>query len=59
MSIQYNFDELVDRSHTHSVKWDIVQPNAAKDTLPMWIAEMDFPKEYIYVGSELYEEQLY
>lgn len=23
------------------------------------IAEMDFPKEYIYVGSELYEEQLY
>ena len=43
MSIQYNFDELVDRSHTHSVKWDIVPPNAAKDTLPMWIADMDFP----------------
>ena len=43
MSIQYNFDEVVDRSHTHSVKWDIVPPNAAKDTLPMWIADMDFP----------------
>ncbi len=43
MQIQYNFDEVIDRSHTHSVKWDIVPPNAAKDTLPMWIADMDFP----------------
>lgn len=34
----YNFDELVDRSGTYSLKWDMVP-----GSLPMWVADMDFP----------------
>jgi cystathionine beta-lyase len=33
----YNFDEIVDRRNTESVKWDLY-PGA----LPMWVADMDF-----------------
>ena len=35
----YDFDELIPRRGTHSVKWD-EQP--APDMLPMWVADMDF-----------------
>ena len=31
------FDKVIDRSGTHSVKWDV-----AKGELPMWVADMDF-----------------
>ena len=41
--MQYNFDEVIDRAGTYSIKYDVVPPNAAKDLLPMWIADMDFP----------------
>ena len=33
----YNFDELVNRRNTHSLKWDV-----KKQELPMWVADMDF-----------------
>ncbi|MBR5638679.1 MAG: pyridoxal phosphate-dependent aminotransferase [Muribaculaceae bacterium] len=36
---KFNFDEIIDRRHTHSVKWDQC-PN--DDVIPMWIADMDF-----------------
>lgn len=37
--MEYNFDELTDRRHTGSYKWD----SAAEDgVLPMWVADMDF-----------------
>lgn len=32
----YNFDEIIDRTNTGSVKW------SKPDVLPMWIADMDF-----------------
>lgn len=33
----YNFDEVVDRRNSYSLKWDV------KDSeLPMWVADMDF-----------------
>ena len=35
----YDFDELIPRRGTHSVKWD-EQPEP--DMLPMWVADMDF-----------------
>ena len=35
--MKYNFDEIVDRRDTDSLKWDI-GPNE----LPMWVADMDF-----------------
>ena len=37
--MEYNFDELTDRRHSGSYKWD----SAAEDgVLPMWVADMDF-----------------
>ena len=34
----YDFDKIVDRSNTNSMKW-----NVAEGELPMWVADMDFP----------------
>ena len=34
----YNFDEIVPRRGTASVKWDLFE----EDTLPLWVADMDF-----------------
>lgn len=34
----YNFDEVINRKGTNSVKWDL----CANDVLPMWVADMDF-----------------
>ena len=34
----YNFDEIIPRRGTESVKWDVCAPGA----LPMWVADMDF-----------------
>lgn len=33
----YDFDEVVDRRNTGSLKWDV-----ASNELPMWVADMDF-----------------
>ncbi len=35
--MQYNFDEIVDRRDTGSVKW-----HYSDDTIPLWVADMDF-----------------
>lgn len=35
----FNFDEIVDRRGTHSVKWDHCPSD---EVIPMWIADMDF-----------------
>lgn len=32
------FDEIIDRTHTDSLKWSIY----GKDILPLWVADMDF-----------------
>ena len=41
--MKYNFDEVVDRRGTGSLKWDGVELIFGdKDILPMWIADMDF-----------------
>lgn len=34
----HSFDEVIDRSGTQSIKWDFYE----KDTLPLWVADMDF-----------------
>jgi len=39
MTTAYNFDQLVDRSDTDSVKWQKYQ---GRDVLPMWVADSDF-----------------
>lgn len=42
--MKYDFDEIIDRRGTDSVKWDLVECD-----LPMWVADMDFkaPPEVI------------
>ena len=35
--MQYNFDEIIDRRNTGSVKW-----HYNDDTIPLWVADMDF-----------------
>jgi len=48
--MKYNFDEVIDRTNYHSVKWDELETRfGAKDVLPMWVADMEFrsPKPVI------------
>lgn len=41
--MRYNFDEIVDRRNTNSIKWDLLEKvYKDKDILPMWVADMDF-----------------
>ncbi len=37
--MKYNFDQVIDRRASDSVKWNAYAP----DVIPMWIADMDFP----------------
>lgn len=40
----HDFDTLIAREHTDSVKWDARQAVFGRaDLLPMWVADMDFP----------------
>jgi len=39
MANKYNFDEIIDRRGTDSVKWDLTTD---AEVLPMWVADMDF-----------------
>lgn len=41
--LKYNFDEVVNRRGSNSVKWDnLIEVYGRDDILPMWIADMDF-----------------
>ena len=33
-----SFDHLIDRAHTHSIRWDKYGPSV----IPLWVADMDF-----------------
>jgi len=38
-----NFDEIIDRKQTNSMKWDALKERYKSDDLwPMWVADMDF-----------------
>ena len=37
--MRYNFDEIIPRRNTNSVKWDLAEN---QEVLPMWVADMDF-----------------
>ena len=41
--MKFDFDTVIDRRNTHSIKWDL--PRVLyndDDILPMWVADMDF-----------------
>ncbi len=41
--IKYDFDSVIDRRGSNSIKWDFMEKLlCAQDVLPMWIADMDF-----------------
>ena len=41
---KYDFDKVIDRRGTGSVKFDFMLENGkSEDTLPLWVADMDFP----------------
>ena len=37
--MNYDFDELIDRTNTDSYKWDKYKN---RDIIPLWVADMDF-----------------
>lgn len=39
----YDFNEMIDRSHTYSFKKDYLPEGAPADCLSFWVADMDFP----------------
>ena len=40
---KYNFDEVINRFNTSSLKWDFnLERGKQKDILPFWVADMDF-----------------
>ena len=44
-NIAFDFDQVIDRSNTNSMKWDEVSKryNVSKNAvMPMWVADMDF-----------------
>ena len=42
--MSYNFDNIIDRRNTNSLKYDfIIEKGKPEGVLPMWVADMDFP----------------
>lgn len=42
--MNYGFDTVIDRHGIGNVKYDLMEKNGyAPDTIPMWVADMDFP----------------
>lgn len=60
-----NFDTIIDRRNTRSIKWDAIGERfdlqQAEDVLPMWIADMDFkaPKAVIQAIQETIEHGVF
>lgn len=41
--VGYNFDQVVDRRNTNSIKYDFaLEKGKPEDVLPLWVADMDF-----------------
>jgi cystathionine beta-lyase len=57
MTVQYNFDQIINRRTSESVKWR----HYAEDVLPMWVADMDFisPEPVIRVLRERVEHGVF
>lgn len=61
--MKYNFDEIINRKGTNSVKYEsgrIEEPKLPKDYLPLWIADMDFacPPDVIRAMHERLDERI-
>ncbi len=47
--MKYDFDRIISRERSGSVKWDLRETRGDNDLIPMWVADMDFkaPPEVI------------
>jgi len=66
MKKDWNFDEMIDRSHTSSVKWEAEVLNRVfgkgkEGLLPLWVADMDFkcPKPIRMAMESRISHQIY
>ncbi|MGY0692755.1 MalY/PatB family protein [Virgibacillus sp. FSP13] len=60
--MRYDFDQVISRYNTNSVKWDKTEKLFGhKDILPMWIADMDFacPKPVVDAIKERAEHGIF
>jgi len=60
--VKYDFNEIIDRSKYHSVKWDELETIfGVKDVLPMWVADMELksPKPVIEAIKNAAEHGVY
>ncbi len=60
--MKYDFDKIIKRNKTGSVKWDLADDIfGGKDLLPMWVADMDFeaPRPVIDALSKRSEQGVY
>lgn len=60
--MEYNFDEIINRKNTNSIKYDgAVKFKKSEDLLPLWIADMDFrsPGPVIQALTEVSRSGLY
>lgn len=62
--MKYDFDEVIDRTDYHSVKWDELKTkfgDIPNDVLPMWVADMEFrsPKPVIEAIKKANEHGIY
>jgi cystathionine beta-lyase len=54
--IKYNFDEIIDRRKTDSIKWSkkILHENFGdEESIPLWIADMDFKLVQPIMGASV------
>ncbi len=50
--MKYNFDEIIERKNTGSVKWDLASGIfGGEDLIPMWVADMDFKSPPVVVKA--------
>lgn len=40
--MKYNFDHVIDRRNTNSIKYDMAARGKPENLLPLWVADMDF-----------------
>jgi cystathionine beta-lyase len=62
--MRYDFNQIIDRTETHSVKWDknlLEEFFGTSDILPLWVADMDFqcPQPVIDAVAKKASEGIY
>jgi cystathionine beta-lyase len=60
--MKYDFNAVIDRHNTNSIKWDFIDTYfPIKDLLPMWVADMDFrvPPPIIEAAQKVAEHGIF